>query len=84
MLVGLLYDTWTSVNLIFIAWPSGTAVEPEVKRNIGNKSPCGNTDPVINVNVLLRLFLSTTDGKIFEQGASIPPFTSGSDNITQY
>ena len=27
---------------------------------------------------------TTTDGKIFEQGASIPPFTSGSDNITQY
>ena len=27
---------------------------------------------------------TTTDGKVFEQGASIPPFTSGSDNITQY
>ena len=27
---------------------------------------------------------TVTDGKVFEQGASIPPFTSGSDNITQY
>ena len=27
---------------------------------------------------------TVTDGKIFEQNASIPPFTSGSDNITQY
>jgi hypothetical protein len=27
---------------------------------------------------------TTTDGKIFEQGAPIPSFNSGSDNITQY
>jgi hypothetical protein len=27
---------------------------------------------------------TVTDGKVFEQGASIPSFTSGSDNITQY
>ena len=27
---------------------------------------------------------TVTDGKVFEQGASIPSFSSGSDNITQY
>ena len=27
---------------------------------------------------------TVTDGKVFERGASIPSFTSGSDNITSF